>query len=145
MAWQIITPKRKQEWDGYYDLRYTILRQPWHQPKGSEKSDNEDACTHALLVDEDSSYIACGRSEWVDSRTIQIRYMAVSNAFQGQGAGGKILRYLEEKAKSSGATKVILHARENAIIFYTKHGYATKEKSHLLFGEIQHFLMQKDL
>jgi GNAT superfamily N-acetyltransferase len=145
MAWQIISPKTNQEWEAYYDLRYTILRKPWHQPKGSEKSDNEEACTHALLIDENANALACGRSEWTNAETIQIRYMAVSHSFQGKGAGGKILQFLEENAKQNGAIKVLLHARENAISFYIKHGYAIKEKSHLLFSEIQHFLMQKDL
>jgi hypothetical protein len=30
-----------------------------------------------------------------------------------------------------------------AVDFYAKAGYQMMEKSHLLFGEIQHFLMQK--
>jgi ribosomal protein S18 acetylase RimI-like enzyme len=38
-----------------------------------------------------------------------------------------------------------LHAREIAIGFYQKLGYQMIEKSHLLFGEIQHYLMEKTL
>jgi predicted GNAT family N-acyltransferase len=38
---------------------------------------------------------------------------------------------------------VILHAREMAVPFYERMGFQVTEKSHLLFGEIQHYLMQK--
>jgi hypothetical protein len=40
---------------------------------------------------------------------------------------------------------MILHAREVALDFYKKLDYELVEKSHLLFGEIQHYLMVKDL
>jgi predicted GNAT family N-acyltransferase len=40
---------------------------------------------------------------------------------------------------------VILHAREIAVPFYERMGFHVAEKSHLLFGEIQHYLMQKKI
>jgi ribosomal protein S18 acetylase RimI-like enzyme len=52
---------------------------------------------------------------------------------------------LEGIAFQNGRKKIILHAREIAIGFYQKLGYETIEKSHLLFGEIQHYLMEKTL
>jgi GNAT superfamily N-acetyltransferase len=140
----IIEPHSKLEWDAYYDLRFQILRKPWQQIKGSEKSDNEDACLHALAVDQiNHTYLACGRAEWINKDRIQIRYMAVAEAAQGVGLGKAILQFLETKMKQQGASIAMLHARENAIPFYIKQGYSLKEKSHLLFGEIQHFLMEK--
>jgi hypothetical protein len=38
-----------------------------------------------------------------------------------------------------------VHAREIAIPFYESLGYQLVEKSHLLFDEIQHFLMIKKI
>jgi GNAT superfamily N-acetyltransferase len=144
MLVQIIEPRSHQDWDAYYNLRYEILRQPLGQAIGSEKSDNEDICIHALAINTISNaYIGCGRAEWIDLSTIQIRYMAVAANAQGFGVGAKILSYLETKLKQDGAKIAILHARESAIAFYQKQHYLIKEKSHLLFGEIQHYLMEK--
>jgi len=53
------------------------------------------------------------------------------------------MRLMEAEAWDSGAIEIILHARENALGFYEKLGYVSVEPSHLLFGEIQHFLMKK--
>jgi hypothetical protein len=39
----------------------------------------------------------------------------------------------------------MLHAREPAVPFYRRHGYRMVAASHLLFGEIRHYLMSKAL
>jgi ribosomal protein S18 acetylase RimI-like enzyme len=75
----------------------------------------------------------------------QIRFMAVERTNQGFGIGEKLMLHLEGIAFQNGRKKIILHAREIAIGFYQKLGYVTIEKSHLLFGEIQHYLMEKSL
>jgi predicted GNAT family N-acyltransferase len=53
--------------------------------------------------------------------------------------------YLEEKARLKGWTEIVLEARENAVPFYKALGYTIITESYLLFGEIQHFRMQKQL
>jgi hypothetical protein len=53
------------------------------------------------------------------------------------------MNIMELDAWNSGATEIILHARAQALGFYEKLGYICIEQSHLLFGEIQHFLMKK--
>ena len=40
---------------------------------------------------------------------------------------------------------VILQARQDAVPFYEHHGYNVVEKTFLLFDEIQHYLMRKEL
>ena len=69
--------------------------------------------------------------------------MAVAESQQGKGIGKAIIEEMEVISKENGIQKIILHAREIALPFYQKLGYHLVEKSHLLFGEIQHFLMQK--
>jgi GNAT superfamily N-acetyltransferase len=71
--------------------------------------------------------------------------MAVAADFHGRGIGRKIVEYLEEKARELGADRVILDARQNAVGFYLVLGYNVIADSYLLFGKIQHYLMQKDL
>jgi GNAT superfamily N-acetyltransferase len=145
MQVKIIVPQSEQEWEAYYNLRFEVLRKPWGQIKGSEKSDNEAACKHALVINDSGLFLGCGRSEFMNSYTILIRYMAVSENARGLGIGNLILAYLEREGKNEGALEAHLHARENAMPFYEKNAYVLKEKSHLLFGEIQHFLMVKIL
>jgi GNAT superfamily N-acetyltransferase len=69
--------------------------------------------------------------------------MAVEPGCQSKGIGAILMNTMEMDAWNSGAIEIILHAREQAVGFYEKLGYVCIEPSHLLFGEIQHFLMKK--
>ncbi|MCB0410451.1 MAG: GNAT family N-acetyltransferase [Flavobacteriales bacterium] len=126
------------------DLRYEILRKPWNQSYESSSDGNESE-TYNAFIEANNKAIACGRLQLNSDEIAQIRYMAVSNENQGQGLGAKILIALEQKVKEIGVKKIELHARENAVAFYKKHGYAVKEKSHNLWDQIQHYLMEKAL
>jgi ribosomal protein S18 acetylase RimI-like enzyme len=53
--------------------------------------------------------------------------------------------FAEKISKNRGDKKIILHAREVALGFYEKLGYQLVNKSHLLFDEIQHYLMEKSI
>ena len=127
------------------ELRFKILREPWFQAKSTSTDGHEDTSHNAFIEDQNRTIVACGRLQLNDPNTGQIRYMAVANDQQGKGLGKIILRALEEKAKQLGAKRIELQARENALDFYKRNGYVLKEKTHLLFGVIQHFLMDKDL
>ena len=41
MKVEIRSPKTTDEWQEYYDLRYRVLRQPWNQPRGSERNEGD--------------------------------------------------------------------------------------------------------
>jgi ribosomal protein S18 acetylase RimI-like enzyme len=77
----------------------------------------------------------------------QIRFMAVNTAFQRMGLGKAILRFTEHlgKKKFPNLERIMLHARETSIPFYEANGYRIVESSYLLFGKIQHFLMEKSV
>lgn len=140
---EIRCPQNPQEWEAYYQVRYRELRQPWNQVPGSEKDHLEHLAVHRAAY-LDGNTVGVGRLDTVDETTAQIRFMAVSETFQGQGIGSALLEALENEAWQIGKKKVLLHAREIALNFYGKAGYELLHKSHLLFGEIQHFLMQKN-
>lgn len=127
------------------ELRFKILREPWGQSKESSSDGNEDTSYNAFIEDEKGNAIACGRLQTNDVNTGQIRYMAVANGMQGKGLGKLILKALEQKAKELGLKKIELQARENALEFYKANNYNLKEKTHLLFGVVQHYLMEKQL
>jgi GNAT superfamily N-acetyltransferase len=71
--------------------------------------------------------------------------MAVADKFQGKGLGSQIISALEDVARGKGIQRIILSAREKALQFYKNNGYEIIEKTHLLFGKIQHWLMRKKL
>ena len=99
-----------------------------------------------MIIDEIKwDTIAVGRLQFNTKEKAQIRYMAVAEDFQGQGLGSQIIATLEDIAREKSIQRMILQARENAVQFYKNHCYEIIEKTHLLFGEIQHWLMGKDL
>ena len=142
----IIEPKSSKEFRKYYNLRYEILRKPWGQPVGSERDEGETTSIHRMIIDEKTGEVlAVGRLQFNSIDEAQIRYMAVLDEFQGQGLGSQIISALENVARGNGNKWMILSARGNAIQFYKNNGYNIVRKTHLLFGEIQHWLMQKEL
>ena len=143
---KIIEPKTSAEFKVYFKLRYEVLRKPWLQPKGSERDDNDEASLHRMIIDDSNGkVIAIGRLQFNTTEEAQIRYMAVSDDYQGMGYGSEIVKVLENIAREKGSRKIILQSRENAVKFYKKNGYKIIEKSYLLFDEIQHWLMEKEL
>jgi N-acetylglutamate synthase-like GNAT family acetyltransferase len=124
-------------------LRYTILRAPWGQAKGSEQTPDEDQHQHFAYFDTANQLLGVGRLDLLDPQTTQVRFMAVADEQQGKGIGKAIMEEMESVSKEMGIQKIILHAREVALPFYQQLGYQLDAPSHLLFGEIQHFLMHK--
>jgi ribosomal protein S18 acetylase RimI-like enzyme len=144
MEIEIRCPKTEMEWESYYDLRFRILREPWNQPRGSERNDGDDSAIHAAFF-QNGDIFGVARLDLMENKIGQIRFMAVETDSQGKGIGEKLMLHLESIAFENDKKKIILHAREIAIGFYRKLGYELIEKSHLLFGEIQHYLMEKSI
>jgi N-acetylglutamate synthase-like GNAT family acetyltransferase len=141
----IRSPQTKTEWTAYFQLRYTILRAPWGQAKGSEQTADEAQHQHFAYFDSANQLLGVGRLDLLDPQTTQVRFMAVADEQQGKGIGKAIMEEMESVSKEMGIQKIILHAREIALPFYQKLGYQLDNPSHLLFGEIQHFLMHKSI
>lgn len=139
---EIRSPKTESEWEGYYVLRYKVLREPLGQPKGSERNDGDEIGQHFALYD-GGKLRAIARLDIHQNGISQVRFVAVDNSIHGKGFGRKIMEATEQASIEKGNTKMILHARENAVEFYKKLGYIIVEKSYLLFDQIQHYLMEK--
>ncbi len=145
MCFTIKQPQTEAEFKHYYHLRWLLLRAPWNQAEGSEVDNIEDQCFHVMAVDEINNVIAVARLQFNSISEAQIRYMGVAREHERKGIGRKLVNAMEQHALNSSCKKIILHAREPAIGFYQKLGYKVIEKSYLLFDEIQHFRMIKDL
>ena len=144
MAFTIKQPESPEEFKSYFKLRYRILRAPWGEPEGSEVDEMEDQCFHIMVMDNQKT-IAVGRLQYNSADEAQIRYMAVEKEYEGNGIGRMIVNTLEQQARKKNVGTVILDAREPAVGFYQKLGYKIEKKSYVLFNEIQHYRMTKQM
>lgn len=143
---EIRAPKTVQEWESYYDLRFRILREPWNQPRGSERNDGDVTALHFAVWENGKPLAVARMDETEETGVVQVRFVAVKSNQQGRGFGKTIMLEVEKTAKEqNNRQKIVLHARESAVEFYKSLGYSVVEKSYLLFDEIQHYLMEKEI
>jgi thioesterase domain-containing protein len=140
--WQLKSPASEQEWQRYYQLRWQILRAPWQQPPGSERDALEADAFHLMLITAENDIAAVGRIHRTEQGAAQVRYMAVADAYQGKGAGSRVLAALEQQAARWGCQFIRLNARDSAMTFYQRHGYSAVQAAPTQFG-IAHTQMQK--
>jgi len=111
-------------------LRMAVLRDgtPSQDPRYAE--DDTEGSVH-LGIRESGVLIAC--STWlprpwpldVDVPATQLRGMAVAKHLQSKGLGRILLLAGIERAHSLESTYVWARARDNALYFYEKNGFAT--------------------
>jgi predicted GNAT family N-acyltransferase len=137
-------PETESDFEQYFQLRWKILRKPWHQKKGTEQ-DNDEKTSYHLMAIENNTVLGVARLQLITQNKAQLRYMAVENTHSGLGIGKAIVQSMENYALNNNIHSIMLHARENAVGFYEKLGYKIIEKSYLLFDSIQHYEMKKEL
>ena len=144
----IKSPKTKKEYSAYFQFRWENLRKPLGKLEGSEKDELELTSQHIMLINDLKHVMGVGRIHFIFNnlyKKAQIRYMAIDKKIQKQGYGSKILLELEQIAKNNNISDIFLHARSDAVNFYIKNNYKKIKKSHLLFDQIQHWLMEKKI
>jgi predicted GNAT family N-acyltransferase len=142
---RIIEPVSPGDLEQYYELRWKILRAPWNQPRGSERDSGDADSTHLMMIDDRHVAAAVGRLHFNSTREAQVRYMAVAVEQQRRGFGSRMLQALEQQAVTLGAACIVLDARETALGFYARHGYAAEGPGHVLYNYISHIRMRKTL
>ncbi len=142
---QIKSPVTSAEFEACYHLRWSVLRAPWNQPTGSERDDQESISQHFMAVLPSGKIIATARLQDKQPGIAQLRYMAVDPGYHNRGIGKQMLDYIEKAAFQSGYSTIFLQARENAVPFYRTRNYSLIEKTFLLYDEIQHYSMRKEL
>lgn len=138
-------PTTDQEFAAYYDLRWRVLRQPWNQPRGSEKDEHESTAFHVAAYNDNAQLLGVGRLHAANNQEAQIRYMAVAEQARTQGVGRAIVERLEAIAREQSLPKITLNARTPVVGFYERLGYHTTGPGHTLFGAVEHVNMVKDL
>lgn len=142
---KLTAPATDLDWERYFDLRWRVLRKPWNQPRGSERDDRDRESFHLMLRGRSGVVVAIGRLHLNSPDEAQVRFMAVDESWRGRGLGSRILKGLEKQAHTQAIKRVVLNAREEAVDFYTKHGYRVEGSAETLFGTIRHSRMRKDI
>ncbi len=143
-ALELRPPQTEREFELYYDLRWRVLREPWKESRESARDEHENQAIHMMALIH-GIVVGVGRLHFSAPHEGQVRYMAVEERHAGQGIGGRLLEELERHARLHNATRIVLNARENAVVFYRKHGYQLIDQSGTMFGSIAHWWMQKNL
>ena len=138
------SPSSYREWREYFLFRYKILRKPIGLHRSTIRDKIEKISYHVMATNNKGKIIGVGRLHFVNIKESQIRYMAVDKNFRKKGVGNAIVHKLEIHSLNNYRNKIILNARENAVIFYSKLGYVNLGKIDVGI-DIKHFQMKKNL
>ncbi|MBP7477807.1 MAG: GNAT family N-acetyltransferase [Chitinophagales bacterium] len=80
----------------------------------------------------------------IKGHTYKMRQVAIKQTYQSKGVGTQLLQHAEAHIKTLGGEKIYCHARDTAVNFYKKNGYAIQGEMFYEVG-IEHYLMEKIL
>jgi N-acetylglutamate synthase-like GNAT family acetyltransferase len=142
----IKSPKTKEEFKTYYDLRYKVLREPWGQPRGTEKDDFEPLSQHFMAVDDQTGeVIGCVKLYEKEPGVAWVSHLCVATKHQRKGIGKLLLDHVESLAKTEGYTRIGCLSRLNTTDYFEKAGYQINGLPTHYFGTTQVVWMEKAL
>lgn len=110
-----------------------------------EYDEHDSECWH-VVVYLDGYPISTGRVFAEDPETYHIGRLAVRKAYRGQKVGTYTMKFLETKAKTLGARKLMLGAQLDKAGFYEKNGFRKNPTGEIYEEEgVPHILMFKTL
>lgn len=121
-------------------IRFRVFVDEQGVPPDIELDEYDAVSTHAIALLEGVA-VGAGRM-YLEDGSARIGRMAVDRQHRRGGVGGQILRFLEEEARSQGATSFTLHAQEYVKAFYAAHGYVEHGAAFMEAG-ISHIEMRK--
>ncbi len=122
-------------------LRNAVLRHPLGLVLTAEELAQDADREHIVAILGDK--VVGSVSLYMQSPTVlRIKQMAVDPAQQGRGIGAALIQAAEARGRQLGAQEVLLHARDTALSFYDKQGYATQGDAFTEQG-IPHRIMVK--
>jgi ribosomal protein S18 acetylase RimI-like enzyme len=125
------------------DLRFRVLREPLGFDRASVPFSCEKTCLHVVLVDR-HKVLGCVLFTPDDRGGGRLLQMAVDPWLQRQGVGGRLIEFLEAALIKRQIERITLHARDDAIPFYQRHGYRCVGEPFEEVG-IPHRIMEKEL
>jgi len=143
---QIKSPLTREEFKRYYDLRYKVLREPWGQPRGTEKDDYEPISQHFMAVDDTTGEIL-GVIKMLEKEpgVAWISHLAVASHQQKRGIGKLLMEHVENLARAQGYKTIGCTSRLNTTEYFKKAGYQIASLPTHYFGTTQVVWMEKPL
>jgi len=144
--YQIKSPKTREEFKAYYDLRYKVLREPWGLPRGSEKDDYEPISQHFMVVDDKTgTIVGCAKLFEKETGVAWLSHLAVAFSLQKKGIGKMLMTHLDDLALKEGYKKIGCLSRLNTTSYFEKAGYKISGLPSQYFGTTQVVWMEKTL
>lgn len=142
----IKAPKTKEEFKEYYAVRYQVLREPYGQPKGTEKDDFEPISDHFMAVDDHTGAVV-GVAKLFEKApgVANVSHLAVAKNYLRQGIGRKLIGAVEETARQKGYRTIGTMSRLTSTAFFEKFGYRVAGLPAIHFGTIHLVWMEKKL
>ncbi len=143
---KIVSPRTREEFKAYYELRFKELREPWGLQKGTEKDDFEPISQHFMAVDEATKRVV-GVVKLMEKEVGVgwFSHMAVVSNFQHKGVGKQLLNHVEQEARSKGYVTLGCMARLNTTEYFEKAGYRINGLPSHYIGTTQVVWMEKKL
>jgi predicted GNAT family N-acyltransferase len=136
-------PHGGEQYADMVQLRDAVLRKPLGLAFSSEELAAESDSIH-LGCWQDDELVGCLILKPDADGRVRMRQVAVKTEQQGRGIGRVLVVFCEELARARGFREMVLHARETALPFYAKLGYATEGQRFVEVG-LPHFQMRKVL
>ena len=111
------------EYRAALQLRDAVLRRPLGR-KLSAKDTAEDEGAYHLVCYLDGRMVGCFVLIPLAGGDVRMRQVAVVPDMQRQGIGAALVNRAETLARERGLRRMVLNARESAVPFYEKLGYA---------------------
>ncbi len=115
---------QSDEYHSELALRDRILRKPLGLSLYDEKLDQEQQDVH-LGAFQNGALLGVLILTKLEHGDFKMRQVAVDEHFHGHGIGKRLVLHAEEYARKKGASRIVLHSRNTAIVFYEKLGYQT--------------------
>ncbi|MGP1310889.1 MAG: GNAT family N-acetyltransferase [Phycisphaerales bacterium] len=149
----IVDPQRADHWVEYIDCRVRNLYTPYGLPASCADNEldvprNRQGVFHRAAI-LDGHVVGVGRIDMQPRRkagpSAQLRYFAVDASTRGTGVGRTLMQAFEGLARESGADLLWMEARQEALGFYERCGYADIGEGPTKWGLIPHRILEKRL
>ncbi|TXT54000.1 MAG: putative Galactoside O-acetyltransferase [Promethearchaeota archaeon] len=121
----IIRHPCENEVERMFDLRWKVLKEPWNQPRGSEKDerDRKENGVHHFIAVINEEIVGTARFHTCNEFEGMIKYLCVDEHYRGQNVGKALLQHIEKFSISLGIQYLKLNAQNNTLSLFEKLEY----------------------
>ena len=139
-------PKTREDFKAYYDLRYRVLREPWGQPKDTEKDDYEPISQHYMAVNVESGKVVGVIKMFEKEEGVGwVSHLAIDPAYQKKGLGKLLMETVEQAAREKGYKIIGCMSRLNTTAYFEQLGFEVAGLPTQYFGTQQVLWMEKEI